>query len=86
MVVLERLAAAGLASTHTSRRTLPWRFDSPPAMTEFLLAHSPAHLASARALAARAGEMFDAIERLASPHGGPVRVDAEYLVVLARID
>ena len=39
-------------------------------MTEFLLAHSPAHQASARALAAQASEMFEAIERLANPDGG----------------
>jgi hypothetical protein len=83
-VVRERLTAAGLTPVRTQRRTIPWRFDSPPAMTEFLLAHSPAHQASARALAAQAGEMFEAVERLANPYGGPVRIDAEYLLVVAR--
>ncbi|MGH3754459.1 MAG: class I SAM-dependent methyltransferase [Pseudonocardiaceae bacterium] len=42
-VVHERLTAAGLTPVRTQRHTLPWRFDSPPAMTEFLLTHSPVH-------------------------------------------
>lgn len=84
-VVRERLTAAGLTPMRTQHRTVPWRFDSPPAMTEFLLAHSPAHQASAQALAAQAGEMFEAVERLANPDGGPVRIDAEYLLVVARV-
>lgn len=83
-MVRERLTAADLTPVRIQRRSVPWRFDSPPAMTEFLLAHSPAHQASARALAGRAGEMFEAVERLASPDGGPVRIDAEYLLVVAR--
>jgi ubiquinone/menaquinone biosynthesis C-methylase UbiE len=49
-VMHERLTAAGLTPTRTQRQILPWRFDSPRAMTEFLLVHSPAHQASARAL------------------------------------
>lgn len=32
---------------------------------------------------ALASEMFEAVERLASPDGGPVRIDAEYLLVIA---
>jgi len=83
-VVRERLTAAGLTPVRTQRLTVPWRFDSPPAMTEFLLTHSPAHQASARALGAQASEMFEALERLANPDGGPVRIDAEYLLVIAR--
>jgi hypothetical protein len=30
----------------------------------------------------QAGEMFEAVERLANPDGGPVRIDAEYLLVV----
>lgn len=85
-VVRERLTVAGLTPVRTQRRSVPWRFDSPPAMTKFLLAHSPAHQASARALAEQASEMFEAVERLANPDGGPVRIDAEYLLVIAQAD
>jgi ubiquinone/menaquinone biosynthesis C-methylase UbiE len=40
-VVREWLTAAGLTPIRTQRRTISWRFDSPPAMTEFLLAPLP---------------------------------------------
>lgn len=84
--VRELLTAASLTSLRMQLHTVPWRFDSPPAMTEFLLAHSPVHQASARTLGERASEMFRAVERLANPNGGPVQIDAEYLLVTARAD
>ena len=77
------LADAGFTAGRVDRTTLPWHFDSGPAMTRFLRDHSPAHHASAAALGERAHEMFTAIEQLAAPDGGPVRVEAEYLVVEA---
>ena len=83
-VVWERLTDSALMPVRMQRLCLPWRFDSSPAMTEFLLAHSPAHQASARALGRQAGEMFKAVERLASPDGGAVRIGAEYLLTVAQ--
>lgn len=61
--------------------SVPWRFGSAAAMTAFLRTHSPPHVAAAHAAGDRADEMFDAIEALAAPGGGPVRLDAEYLLV-----
>ena len=83
-VVWERLTESDLMPVRMERLCLPWRFHSAPAMTEFLLAHSPAHQASARALGRQAGEMFKAVERLASPEGGAVRIGAEYLLTVAQ--
>jgi SAM-dependent methyltransferase len=80
-VLRTRLADAGFTAVRVERTTLPWHFDSGPAMTRFLRDHSPSHHASAAALGDRADEMFAAIEQLAAPDGGPVRVEAEYLVV-----
>jgi hypothetical protein len=62
------------------RRSLPWHFDSGPALITFLRAHSPAYVVAAQAAGDRAGEMFAAIERHAAPDGGPVRQEAEYLL------
>jgi SAM-dependent methyltransferase len=84
-VVREWLAAAGFEQVRLRRAALPWHFDSPAAMTTFFRTHSPSHQAAADALGEQAAEMFTAVERLASPDGGPVRVDAEYLVVTARL-
>jgi SAM-dependent methyltransferase len=83
-VLRTRLTEAGFTAVRVERTTLPWHFDSGPAMTRFLREHSPAHHAAAAALGERAGEMFAAVERLAAPDGGPVRVEAEYLVITAR--
>jgi hypothetical protein len=52
-------------------------------MTAFLKEHSPIHMALEQQAGERAGEMFAAIERVASPDGGPVRLEAEYLLVSA---
>ena len=67
------------------RRSLPWHFDSGPALITFLRAHSPAYVIAAQAAGDRAGEIFAAIERHAAPDGGPVRQEAEYLLALARL-
>jgi SAM-dependent methyltransferase len=77
------LAATGFGPPLITTHTLPWHFDSPGAMTEFLLAHSPTHRAAADALGSRANAMFAAVEALAGSAGEPVRVDAEYLLVTA---
>lgn len=82
-VLRDWLTAAGLTPVRTERHSLPWQFDSPAAMTKFLLAHSPAHHASAQALGVRARELFESVEELANPHGGPIRIDAEYVLALA---
>ena len=81
-VVRARLAAE-FDAVHLQVLTLPWRFESGAAMTDFFLAHSPAHVAAAHAAGDRAGEMFAAVEALAAPNGGPVDLDAEYLLVRA---
>lgn len=79
----ERLAGQ-FADIRVERRSLPWHFDSPAAMTAFSAAHSPAHVAVHAAAGERSAEMAAAVERLAAPDGGPVRVEAEYLLVRAR--
>jgi SAM-dependent methyltransferase len=74
----------GFASVEVWRRSLPWHFDSPERMTAFFKEHSPVHVALGHLAGERAGEMFAAIERLAGPGGsGPVRLEAEYLLVRA---
>ncbi|MCO1655152.1 class I SAM-dependent methyltransferase [Pseudonocardia humida] len=82
-VVHGRLAEAGFTDVRVRPTSLPWHFDSGPAMTQFFRAHSPSHHAAAAALGDRADAMFAAIEQLGAPDGGPVRVDAEYLLVTA---
>ncbi|HEY3894931.1 MAG TPA: methyltransferase domain-containing protein [Pseudonocardiaceae bacterium] len=82
--ILERRLAGGFTDITIERRTLPWRFDSAQQMTAFYTAHSAAYVAATRAAGARAEQLVAAIERHASPDGGPVRVEAEYLLALAR--
>lgn len=82
--VLECRLATGFTGVRIERRSLPWHFESPQELTAFLAAHSSAHVAAKRAAGDRAEEMVAAIERHASPDGGPVRLDAEYLLVQAR--
>ena len=82
---LARRLATEFTEVRIERRSLPWHFDSGPALTAFLRAHSPAYVAAAHAAGDRAGEMFAAIERHASPDGGPVRQEAEYLLALAHL-
>ncbi len=74
----------GFDDVRIEPRTLPWYFDSGPAMTTFMRAHSPMHAAAAYAAGDRADEMFAAVANLAAPHGGPVTIDAEYLLITAR--
>jgi hypothetical protein len=80
---LARRLATEFTGVRIERRSLPWHFDSGPALTAFLQAHSSAHVAAIQAAGDRAGEMLAAIERQASPDGGPVRLDAEYLLAQA---
>lgn len=82
-VVAGWLAKVGFDGVTLRRAMLPWEFDSPAAMTRFLLDHSPAHRAAQASLGERAGEMFAAVEKLAGPPGEPVRVEAGYVVVTA---
>jgi SAM-dependent methyltransferase len=63
--------------------TLPWHFDSAPQMTAFLREHSPIHIALAHAAGERAGAMFTALEQRLAPDGGPIRMEADYLLVRA---
>jgi SAM-dependent methyltransferase len=81
--VLKRRLSTEFTDVRIERRSLPWHFDSGAALTEFLTAHSPAHVAAMQAAGDRADEMVAAIERHASPDGGPVRIEAEYLLALA---
>ncbi len=82
--VLERRLAAGFTDVRIERRSLPWHFDSPQELTAFLAAHAPAHVAAKQAAGDRADEMVAAIERHASPDGGPVRLEAAYLLAQVR--
>jgi SAM-dependent methyltransferase len=82
--VRDRLAA--FTDVGVVTRTLPWHFDSPAAMTAFLLAHSPVHAAAAAGLGGdRAAEMFTEVEEMTGPAGRPVRLDAEFLVATATV-
>ncbi len=80
---LERRLAVEFTDISIERRSVPWHFDSGAALIAFLAAHSPSHVAAKRAAGDRAEEMVAAIERHASPDGGPVRIDAEYLLARA---
>lgn len=82
--ILEQRLLSGFTSIRIERRSLPWHFDSAPAMTAFYAEHSAAYVAATQAAGDRAGEMVAAIERQACPEGGPVRIQAEYLLVQAR--
>jgi SAM-dependent methyltransferase len=82
--VLERRLAAEFTDVRIERRSLPWHFDSAKDFTAFLATHSAAHVAARQAAGDRVDEMVAAIERHASPDGGPVRIEAEYLLALAR--
>jgi SAM-dependent methyltransferase len=82
-VVAGWLAKAGFGSVGFRAAQLPWRFESPAALTGFLLDHSPTHRAARSALGERAGEMLAAVEDLAGPPGQPVQVEAGYAVVTA---
>jgi SAM-dependent methyltransferase len=82
--ILQQRLSTEFTDVHIERRALPWHFDSPQQMTEFYNAHSAAYLAAKQAAGDRAGEMVAAIERQASPDGGPVRLEAAYLLALAR--
>lgn len=83
-VLHDRLAA--FTDVRVVTRTLPWQFDSPAAMTAFLLAHSPVHAAAAAGLGGdRAAEMFTELEEMTGPAGRPVRLDAEFLVATATV-
>ncbi|MGH3882917.1 MAG: class I SAM-dependent methyltransferase [Pseudonocardiaceae bacterium] len=79
-VLERRFTTTGFTGVRIERRSLPWHFDSPQELTAFLTAHSPAHVAAKQAAGDRADEMVAAIERHASPDGGPVRREAEYLL------
>lgn len=81
--ILER-RLSGFTGIRIERRSLPWHFDSAPAMTAFYTAHSAAYLAATQAAGDRAGELVAEIERQACPEGGPVRIEADYLLVQAR--
>lgn len=81
--VLERRLSTEFADVRIERRSLPWHFDSGEALTEFLTAHSPAHVVAKQAAGDRADEMVAAIEKHASPDGAPVRIEADYLLALA---
>jgi SAM-dependent methyltransferase len=81
---LRQRLATEFTDISIERRSLPWRFDSPQQMTAFYDAHSAAYIAAKQAAGDRAGEMAAAIERQASPDGGPVRLDATYLLAQVR--
>ena len=81
--ILRRRLATGFTNIRIKRRALTWHFDSAQEMTAFYTAHSAAYLAARKAAGERAGEMAAALERHAAPEGGPVRIQAEYLLAQA---
>ncbi|HEV7827953.1 MAG TPA: methyltransferase domain-containing protein [Pseudonocardiaceae bacterium] len=81
--ILEQRLAWGFSDIRIERRSLPWHFDSPAQMSAFYTAHSAAYLAAKQAAGDRADQMVAAIERQASPDGGPVQLEAEYLLAQA---
>jgi SAM-dependent methyltransferase len=80
---LEQRLATGFSQIRIERHSLPWHFGSAQEMTAFYTTHSAAYIAATRAAGERAGEMIAAIERQASPGGGPVRLESEYLLIQA---
>jgi SAM-dependent methyltransferase len=78
--ILEQRLATEFTDISIERRSLPWHFDSPQQMTAFYDAHSAAYIAAKDAAGDRAEDMAAAIERHASPDGGPVRLEATYLL------
>ena len=60
---LARRLSTEFTDVRIERRSLPWHFDSGPALITFLRAHSPVYVVAAQAAGDRAGEMFAAIER-----------------------
>jgi len=78
--ILRQRLCAEFTDISVERRSLPWHFDSPQQMTAFYGAHSAAYRAAKQAAGDRAAEMAAAIERQASPDGGPVRLAATYLL------
>jgi SAM-dependent methyltransferase len=81
--ILERRLATGFNEIRIERRALPWHFDSAQEMTVFYATHSAAYIAAKEAAGERAEEMVAAIEQQAAPDGGPVRLEAEYLLAQA---
>ncbi|MDQ4009736.1 MAG: methyltransferase domain-containing protein [Actinomycetota bacterium] len=81
--VLERRLTAVFTDVRIERRALSWHFDSAQEMTAFYDAHSAAYVTAKQAAGDQAGAMAAALERHASPDGGAVRLDAEYLLALA---
>lgn len=82
--VLAQRLGQRFSTVKTQVLSLPWQFESGAAMTEFLLAHSPVHMAAARLAGDRASEMFAAMQAQLAPEGGPVDIEAEYLLITAR--
>jgi SAM-dependent methyltransferase len=81
--ILESRLRTGFSRIRIERRALPWHFDSAQQMTAFYAAHSAAYLAAQRSAGDRAEEIAAALERHAAPDGGPVRLEAAYLLAQA---
>lgn len=81
--ILHQRLTVEFTSISIERRALPWHFDSAQQMTAFYETHSAAYLAAQKAAGDRAQDLVAAIERQAAPDGGPVRLEAEYLLVQA---
>jgi SAM-dependent methyltransferase len=83
--ILRRRLATLFRNISIERRVLLWHFDSAQQMSAFYTAHSAAFLAAKEKAGDRAEEMVAALERQASPDGGPVRLVAEYLLARAGV-
>lgn len=84
--VVRRRLGAGFAVRSCDRHTVGWSYPCAAAATRAMAEHSPPHVAAARRLGARAPELFAAIEEMTAAEAdetGVVRIEAEYLVVVA---
>jgi ubiquinone/menaquinone biosynthesis C-methylase UbiE len=81
--ILEQRLATEFTDIIIDRLAVHWHFDSREQMTAFYEAHSAAYRTAKQAAGDRAEEMAAAIERHASPDGGPVRLESTYLLAQA---
>jgi len=82
--ILEQRLASGFTGVKIERRALLWHFDSAQQMSAFYAAHSAAYVDARNKAGDRADDLVTALERQAAPDGGPVRLEAEYLLVQAK--
>jgi ubiquinone/menaquinone biosynthesis C-methylase UbiE len=79
--------AGGFTSISTTTHTLPWVFPTASAAADFKFTYSPPHLAALSFVGERADELRAAVrDHLAglAARDGSIKIDAEYVVTVAR--